>query len=143
MSAWIEIDDNALRANVQAIRDIVGHRPILAVVKANAYGHGLVGTSRVFAKEGIEAFGVSSLQEAVQLREAGISGSVVLLSPITVESDMEQAVASSIEVTICTTESLEALRRFVKNGRLRQRCQVQIKVDTGMSRLGFSPETAL
>jgi alanine racemase len=66
-----------------------------------------------------------------------------MLSPIIVASDMEQAVASSIEVTICTTESLETLRRLWKNGRLRKRCRVQIKVDTGMSRLGFSPETAL
>jgi len=77
---WAEIDRSALRNNLGAVRDRIGGAEILAVVKANAYGHGLVGVAEAVANE-VKLFGVANLEEALALREAGLSHPVIILGP--------------------------------------------------------------
>src|SRR6059036_1088740 len=76
---WAEIDLDALSRNLAAVRRRIGPRPILAVVKADAYGHGAAGVARHLEKEGVERFGVAIPEEGIELRRAGISAPILVL----------------------------------------------------------------
>src|SRR4030095_9162833 len=80
---WAEIDRNALRHNAKVVRDRIGSAEMLAVVKANAYGHGLVGVAQTLADDA-QLFGVANVQEALALREV-VSHPVIILAPATPE----------------------------------------------------------
>src|SRR5688572_27196859 len=77
---WAEIDQSALRLNFGVVRERIGDAEILEVVKANAYGHGLVGVAEAVANE-VTLFGVANLEEALALQEAGLSHPVIILGP--------------------------------------------------------------
>src|SRR4051812_37513164 len=76
---WVEINTNALRRNVRAVRERIGAAELLAVVKANAYGHGMVGVAEVLAPD-VQLFGVANLEEGIALR-AAVSHPVIILGP--------------------------------------------------------------
>ena len=76
--AWVEIDLEAIRDNIRAIKKRVGETKIMAVVKADAYGHGAVEISRVLLSEGVYAMAVSNMEEAVELREAEITCPILI-----------------------------------------------------------------
>ncbi len=138
--AWAEIDLDALAHNVRAICQLVRPRAaVMAVVKANAYGHGLEAVSRVALANGACALGVALLQEAVELREKGFREPIVVLG-YTPECDAEEAVAYGISQTVFTLEAGLALAAAAR--RLGKRARLHVKIDTGMSRLGFLPNNA-
>ncbi len=103
----------------------------MAVVKANGYGHGIVQSARAF--ESADALGVARLNEGVALRDADIRSDIVLLEGVFSTDDLRLAVSKSMQLVVHTCEQIEMLEQTG----LAQRCEVWVKVDTGMNRLGF------
>ena len=129
---WAEIDRAALRHNAKVVRDRIGSAEMLAVVKANAYGHGLVGVAETLADEA-QLFGVANLQEAFTLRES-LPQPIVILGPATPE---ERPIIAE-QGFIPTISSLEEAQAF---DRLKP-VSVNFKIDTGMGRMGVEQNEA-
>ena len=123
---WAEIDRSALRHNAKVVRDRIGSAEMLAVVKANAYGHGLVGVAQTLADDA-QLFGVANLQEALALRES-LPHPIVILGPATPEERSIIADRGFIP-TISSLEEAEAFNRFGP-------ATINFKIDTGMGRIG-------
>ena len=124
---WAEIDRSALRHNLSVVREKIGGAEILAVVKANAYGHGLVGVAEAVAEE-VQLYGVANLEEALTLREAGLAHPVIILGPA-VPGERAAIVQHEFIPTISTVEEAKA---FGQIGPV----SINFKVDTGMGRMG-------
>lgn len=138
---WAEIDLNAIIFNLKQIKRIVGDKvKIMAVVKADAYGHGLEEVAKALSLQGNLYFGVSSLEEGIRLREVGIKSPIVNLLPPLPE-DAEEMVRWDIIPILVNGEIIKALDKAGK--RQGKVCRVHIKIDTGMGRLGIKPSSAL
>lgn len=112
----------------------------MAVLKANAYGHGAVEMARLLADEGVESIGVGDSGEALELRDAGIDTSILIVGGV-IPGEMSRVVANDIEVNLHTVEMAEELNAEAEaQGR---RVRVHLKVDTGMGRLGMQPFEAV
>lgn len=132
-----EINLDAIADNIIEIRKkIEPQTKLLAVVKADAYGHGAVEVSKVCLYNGADWLGVATCDEAVELRNAGIQVPVLILSK-TVEAQLEQVAANNITQTVYSYKMAEQLSNAAK--KMNKRAQVHIKIDTGMSRIGFLP----
>ena len=127
------IDTRALRHNLEVIRQRAGRARIMAVVKANAYGHGLVPTAQALAAA--DAFAVARLEEGLALRSAGVVKPVVLLEGVFSVEQLEEAAAHRLDLVVHDALQIELLER----ARNAQRFVVWVKIDTGMNRLGFAP----
>ncbi len=137
---WAEIDLKAIEYNYRQVRKTVGKDiHIMAVVKANAYGHGTVEVSSVLERAGVDYLGVATTDEAVRLRDHGITAPVLILGSV-LPGEVGVAVAKDITLTLCGDDLLDAIRQETKDGR---RLKVHIKVDTGMGRVGVWHEEAL
>jgi alanine racemase len=138
--AWVEVDLNAIAHNMREIRSIV--RPeteIMAVVKANGYGHGAVQVAKTVLKYGATRLGVATLGEAVEIREKGISVPILVLG-YTPEEQAETAIEYDVAQSIYTFEMAQACARTAeKKGK---RAIIHLKIDTGMGRIGFLPSSA-
>ena len=137
LNAWIELDLDALANNARVLRETAGEATVIAVVKANAYGHGASIIGPALEAAGVERFAVVFLPEAVALREAGVTRPVLVLGHSFPE-DAEVAVAGDITLTVDT----EALAEALSGAALRARkapAPVHIKVDSGMHRFGLTP----
>ena len=131
-NTWVNIDLGAIWRNFCAIREKAGV-PVCAVVKADAYGHGAVQVARLL--EGHAAmFAVSSVAEALKLREAGIETPILLLGHTPAQL-METALEHDLRVAISTPEEGELLSAAAE--KMQKTAYVHVAVDTGMSRLGF------
>jgi len=113
---------------------------ILAVVKANAYGHGAVEIARALASQGIERFAVASLDEGIALRQAGFSASIVVLGAL-FEDQVSDLVAHRLTPVVSDGRILPALAKAARS--YPTPYLIHLKVETGMGRLGFSPEELL
>ena len=123
---WAEIDRDALRYNARVVRDRIRSAEMLAVVKANAYGHGLMGVAETLAEQ-VQLFGVANLEEAVALRER-FHLPVIILSP-SLPEEMPTIVERGFIPTISTFDEAQAFDRVGKTS-------INFKVDTGMGRMG-------
>ena len=130
--AEIVVDVAAIRHNVTRLRRHVGV-PLMAVVKADGYGHGLVPAARAAREGGAEWLGVASLDEALALRESGDTGRVLCWLLVPAE-DPTPAVLQGVDVTAYTLADLDRLAEVARTTDVRPR--VQLKVDTGLSRGG-------
>jgi len=131
---WVEISKEALTNNVRTFRRLVGDDAKLApAVKANAYGHGLVETSKVLLEAGADFLCVNALYEAEALRKAGIKSPILIIGYVAL-SDLGRAVELKCDLTIYNTETIQAL------GKLRQPANVHLKIETGNHRQGVKPE---
>lgn len=132
--AWTEIDLGKLRRNLQLIRaDLPKHVRLMAVVKDEAYGHGALDAARIAQEEGAWGFGLSTLEEAMHLREGGIKAPLLLLGERQ-EAELEWCVAH--DLTVCVNEP-HAVRKLAKLAAdFGKRVPVHVKVHTGMSRYG-------
>jgi alanine racemase len=139
LRVWAEIDLDQLSANVQALSKQAGDARLLVVVKANAYGHGAVQTARAAIEAGAWGLGVASLDEGEELRRAGITAPVLVLSS-SAPAQAERLVRSDLRVTIGTLELGEALSRAAQAAG--REALVHVKVETGMNRYGVAPEEA-
>jgi alanine racemase len=125
------IDTHALRHNLSIIRARAGSSRVMAVVKANAYGHGLVPTA--LALGGADAFAVARLEEGLALRAAGITAPIVLLEGVFTAAQLEEAAHHGLELVVHDALQIELLEQM----RGKHRFVLWIKIDTGMNRLGF------
>jgi alanine racemase len=133
--AWVEINLGAVAANMREIRRVTDPAAgILAVVKANAYGHGAVEVSKVALASGASWLGVARVSEGVELREAGIDAPVLVLGYLTPEQYSE-AVYYQLTQAVYTLDMGIALGEVA--ARLGTKAKVHLKVDTGMGRLGW------
>src|SRR6478672_8058153 len=107
---WAEIDRSALRHNAGIVRERIGSAEILAVVKANAYGHGLVGVAEALANE-VKYFGIANLEEALALRAAGLTHPIMILGPA-LASERTAIVEGKFIPTISAVEEAEAFDRI-------------------------------
>lgn len=129
-----EIDLSALHHNFQMIRSSIPRRTeILAVVKADAYGHGFMDISRELEKLGVNAFGVAFLAEGIQLRKSGIDKPILLLGGV-YPGQERKCIGYNISTTVFTIEQALALNHAA--GKLFRKAQLHLKIDTGMGRLG-------
>ena len=136
----VVVDLDALRANYLAVRSRIapGVR-VLAVVKADAYGHGLVPAAGAFARAGADCFGVAEVEEGVRLREAGISGEIVVLLGTGPEG-VAEVVARGLSPVVFERAILEQLsRQAMIQGKV---VALHLKLDLGMGRFGLSPGAA-
>ena len=128
---WVEVDGRALRHNFKVLRGLIPKETLfLAVVKANAYGHGLVPTARELALIGVDWLGVANVAEGRALREGGIRLPILLLSA-TLPEEMGDALRYKLTVTVSSLAEAKELAR-----RANRRAEVHFKIDTGMGRLG-------
>ncbi len=131
-SATIHTD--ALRHNLGVVRTRARNSRVMAVVKADGYGHGLERVAR--ALEGADAFGVASLSDAERLRAVGLSQPIVLLSGFDDPDDLPQLRRLNVETVVHHAAQLAMLEQAVEGNPIR----CWLKVDTGMHRLGFAPD---
>lgn len=135
-----EIDLSALRHNYSQLKKAIsGQCGILAVVKADAYGHGFMDISRELDKMGITAFGVAFLAEGIQLRKAGIDRPILLLGGI-YPGQEKKCIGFNISTVVFSTEQARELNNVA--GKLYRKAKIHLKVDTGMGRLGIFHEDA-
>jgi alanine racemase len=131
--AIAEVNLSAIANNLHSIRKIVKNRPVIAVVKADAYGHGAVEVSKRLLKEGVSYIAVAYTGEAVQLREAGINIPIIVLFD---SGDIKDFFDFNLIPVIYN--SLDTVSKLSAEARKRDTTiKVQVKVDTGMGRLGL------
>lgn len=138
LRTWVEIDTRAIKKNYETFRKILGKGPrLLAVVKSNAYGHGIIETSQFLQKIGVDWFGVDSIVEALSLRREGITRPMLVLG-YTLPETFAKALAQNISVTISSFDSIKELAKRAKELKQEnQKLKVHLKIDTGMHRQGF------
>lgn len=135
--AWAEIDLDNIAHNVREIRRITNKKAeIMGVVKADAYGHGVFGVVRTLLNNGVTRLAVSMLDEAIQLRQKGIDVPILILS-YTDPCRAEEIVLNEVTQTVFSMDLAEALSAAAV--RLKKKVRIHIKIDTGMSRVGFMP----
>jgi len=133
----VEINLSALSHNYQIIRhDLPADYGVLAVVKADAYGHGAVEVAKVLQGLGASLLGVAIVEEGVELRRAGIDLPILMLGG-PCPGQEELIVANGLQVSVFEVEQLQRLDQAA--GRLGQMCHCHLKIDTGMGRLGVLP----
>jgi len=139
--AWAEIDLGRMRRNLQLIRDDLPRTvKFLAVVKDEAYGHGAVDVARAALDAGAWGCGLSTLEEAMILRDAGITAPLLLLGERQ-EAELEWCVAHDLTVCVNEPHSVRALARIASG--FEKRVPVHLKINTGMSRYGVRWDEAL
>ena len=140
-AAWIDIDLNAVQHNVRYLCSLVGEAKVMAVVKANGYGHGAVQVAEAALEAGAHGLCVALVQEGIELRRAGIESPILVLS----EQPLDQIgdiVAHGLIATAYSVSFIDALEQEV---RLRNVVgqEVHLKIDTGMNRVGCKPSDAV
>lgn len=136
-TSWIEIDLNAIRHNLRNLKKAAEPANVLAVVKSEAYGHGLEEIAQTVWEEGVWGMGIVSIAEGKRIRKLGINCPLVMIAPI-LPAQMDQAILNDMSPAVFDYEFAEELsRRSVALGRV---TKVHIKVDTGMGRLSVDAD---
>ncbi len=134
--AWVEINQEALSHNVRQLKKLLAApTQLMAVVKADAYGHGATMVARIALDAGASGLCVATLQEGIQLREAGIEAPILLLGAINTPEQVIAIAQWQLQPTICTPQ--QALIFSETLSELKKTLPVHLKLDTGMSRLGM------
>jgi alanine racemase len=134
--AWVEVDHDAIRDNLRLLRGRAPGAEIIAVVKANAYGHGDVAVARTLVEDGAERLAVATVDEGLRLRDAGVTIPILLLWGIG-PSEVDGVIEGQLEPIVYderTVDLLETASRPVG---------VHLKVDTGLGRQGIEPDQAV
>lgn len=139
MSNWLEIDLRAIEENVHFLKGYSSVQ-IMAVVKANGYGHGAIATAKAAIRGGATWFGVARIEEALELRMADITQPVLVLGYTPLEK-YELAIENNVSLTIWTHDQLIFASNIAQ--KIHQKAKLHLKVDTGMSRLGIQAADAL
>ena len=129
--SWVEVDLGAIRDNVKALKRVIAPARLCAVVKADGYGHGDVPAAEAAVDAGASWLAVALVEEGVRLREAGVDAPILLLSEPDL-ADATEVVHWNLTPTVYRTEFVESLAKAGAD-------RVQIKVDTGMHRVGVAP----
>ena len=138
---WVEVDISALKHNLRQVRNILpSDVKLMAVVKSNGFGHGYVEPSRAFIDAGADALAVTRIDEAMQIRNAGINAPILLFAPIQPEN-AEVAVEAGLQMTVSSEKLVEVISNAA--AKLGKTAQIHVKVDTGMGRLGLAPRDVM
>ncbi len=141
-AVWSEVDLDAVHANVAALCAVAAPAALLAVVKANGYGHGAVPVARAALAAGASWLGVARVEEGEQLRDSGIDAPVMLLSE-PAPRVAARVVAAGLTPVVYTEAGIDALAKAVADSGRSTPLDVHLKVDTGMHRVGCAPDDAL
>jgi alanine racemase len=128
-----EISLPALRHNFEAIKKLVSPAKVMGVVKANGYGHGIITIARELERIGADSLGVAYIEEAVELRRAGISVPILVFGGL-LKDQLELYIVNDVDVTASSVSKLEQIDESA--GRLGKRARVHLKIDTGLERIG-------
>jgi alanine racemase len=138
--AWIEVDHGTVRHNLGVLRRLAGpDKQVIAVVKANAYGHGAIEVSRTLLAEGVELLAVATIDEGLSLRRAGVTAPIIVLWALG-RPETALAVAHDLQPVVHDAAGIALLEGAADPGR---RLAVHLKVDTGLGRQGAEPDTAV
>lgn len=138
--AWVEVDLSAIRDNITAVRAHAGEAGILAVVKADAYGHGMIPVAFTALEAGARWLGVATVEEGVALRESGIYANIALLCPIAPD-EAEDVLIHNLVPTVGDLGTLDVL--IVAAKRTGKQGVVHLEIDTGIGRSGVLPNDAI
>lgn len=134
----MEINLTAIQHNIRTIQSRVGPAvEVMAVVKANGYGHGAVSVARAAIDAGATWLGVATLEEGLQLRQAGLSHPILVFGSIG-RQYLETAISQSLDMVVYDLDVLQSVSAAAE--RVRQPGQIHLKIDTGMGRVGLLPE---
>ena len=138
--AWVEVDHAAIRSNLEVIRRTAPGASVIGVVKANAYGHGAVAVARTLVAAGVEHLAIATVDEAIELREAGIEVPIVLLWGIGPD-EASIVTRHALQPIVYDERAIELLE--AAGDRDGVRIGVHLKVDTGLGRQGAAPDDAV
>ena len=140
---WVEVSKKALTNNVKAFRGHLGSDVgVMAVVKSNAYGHGLVETAQIADAAGAAWFGVDNVDEGLALRKAGIKKPILILG-YTLKSRLADAVKNDLSFILSNLETVRALKKLKLTGKKNSIAKVHLKIETGTTRQGTEGEELL
>lgn len=132
---WIEIDLDQVVGNLQAVKSIMTEGvTLIAVVKANAYGHGLKESARILYANGVNYFAVSYLEEALEIKREGISAEVLIFAPLVEEEEIRVAIKNQLTLTIASLYDCRLLEKV--SNELGLPVKVHVKMETGLARFG-------
>ncbi|MBS0288186.1 MAG: alanine racemase [Proteobacteria bacterium] len=129
-----QVSQSALRHNLQQVRTFAPKSKIIAMVKANAYGHGLTKVAKTLSD--CDALGVACIDEAVKIRQAGILTDIVLMEGIFKEDELPQVLEHNFTLVVHHWQQIQALKNYPHQGG--EKFKIWLKVNTGMNRLGFA-----
>jgi len=133
----IEVDLNILKNNLRLIRQHIDDRPVMAVVKSNAYGHGLVKVANLYEQLGVNSLGVALPEEGIILRKSGISLPIAVFSGLLMEQ-IPELIEWDLEFFVPSTDVLNFTEKFCKAKN--RRATIHLKIDSGMGRIGTIAE---
>lgn len=137
-STWLEVDLGAIKNNIKQIRIMTG-TDVMAIIKANGYGHGVLAVAEVATQAGASWLGVARIEEALNLRAAGIRSELMVLG-YTPPVLIPEAIQNNIHVAIYEQDMTKAYVTYAE--KVEGRLKAHLKVETGMGRLGMAPEFA-
>lgn len=133
--AWVEIDRTALRNNVRQITSLLAPATeLMAVIKADAYGHGAIKVAGTVLESGARSLAIATIGEGIELREAGIAAPILILGAVNTPEEVAALAHWKLQPTLCNAEQVRVFASVME--RLEQVLPVHLKLDTGMSRLG-------
>lgn len=134
---WAEIDLDNIAFNMRNIKELVNDKEVIAVIKADAYGHGAVEVAKVLSENGASRFAVAIITEAIELREHGITLPIMILGYTPIEY-AENLIKYDIEQTVYDLEYAKQLSDIAL--KMGKKAKIHIALDTGMGRIGFMPD---
>jgi alanine racemase len=137
-STWLEVNLRAIKNNLQQIKRLT-QTAVMAVIKANGYGHGVLEVARAAEEAGADWCGVARMEEALNLRAAGLTSKIMVLG-YTPPALIPEAIENKIHVAVYDMEMAKAYAAQARQAK--GRLQAHLKIETGMGRLGMSPEKA-
>lgn len=134
--AWAEIDLDAIAYNTRNIKKLIGDKDLIAVVKANCYGHGIIDIIPTLLENGVSRFAVAMISEALEIRDNKITAPVMILgfTPLYLG---EELINNNIEQTVYDLDYAKELSKIALT--LNKKAKIHIAIDTGMGRIGFLP----
>ena len=133
------VETEKIKHNLKIIKEIIGKNnkktKIIAVIKGNGYGLGLIEYAQLLVDNGIEILAVATVEEAIKLRTGGIKQEILMMSSTAVKEDIEELIKNNITLTIGSKESGELVNKIAEE--TNQKVKVHIKIDTGFGRYGF------
>lgn len=141
MKAKLYISKENLKYNIEYIKNKIGNRNIIAMVKANAYGLGDTIISKELVNLGIKAFGVANVYEGMNLRKSGINNAMILVTSVSVVEEIEYAIENNISLSVSDIENIKDISKIAKEKN--KIAKIHIKLDTGMTRLGFNKDSII
>lgn len=141
MKAKLYVNKERLKSNINYIKEKIGNnKKIISMVKANAYGVGDVLIAKELQEIGIEDFGVACIDEAIRLRNNGILG-MILVTSVLLDEEVEKAIENNISMSVSDLENVQYINEVAKSKN--KIAKLHIKIDTGMTRLGFNKDNII